>query len=483
MTFSIQDIRFHVLPMRTRFPFRYGIASMIGIPHLFVTADLVVDGKPAQGLASEGLAPKWFTKNPESSLELDWAEMIAVIQNAARIAENIALKPVGYFAWWQDLYAEQGRWAKLRSQPPLLANLGVSLMERAVLDGLCKAAGQPLHRVLKTDALGIDLGAVHEELRGVQVKDVLSPEPLARVAVRHTIGLGDPLRAEDSPGLNDGLPETLADSIRAYGLRYFKIKVTGQIEVDIPRLHQIAEVLEAGCPQGFHATLDGNEQFTDLASFREFYDILAADPALASLFKSLLLIEQPLHRDHALKDDVAAAIAGWKDGPGMIMDESDGSLTDLPRALELGYNGTSHKSCKGIVKGIVNAALLKVRAPQMARPPILSGEDLANTGPVSLLQDLAMMALLGITHVERNGHHYFRGLSVYSPEFQEAALKAHPGFYRRHELGFPTLDVQEGLIDLTSVNSAPFGSAIPIDAEQFTALKPWIMSGGMAALQ
>ncbi|MES2594735.1 MAG: hypothetical protein V4662_05350 [Verrucomicrobiota bacterium] len=469
--------------MRTRFPFRYGIASMVGIPHLFVTVDLVVDGKPARGLASEGLAPKWFTKNPDTSLEQDWAEMIAVIQNAARIAENIASGPVRYFPWWQDLYAEQSRWAELRAQPPLLANLGVSLLERAVLDGICKAAGQPLHRLLKSEVLGIDLGSVHDELRGVEIKDVLKSDPLPQIAVRHTIGLGDPLRAEDSPQLNDGLPDTLADSIRVYGLRYFKIKVTGQMDVDIPRLHQIAAVLEAGCPDGFHSTLDGNEQFTDLAAFRDFYERLKADPALDALFKSLLFIEQPLHRDHALKDDVATAMAGWKDGPGMIMDESDGSLADLPRALELGYSGTSHKSCKGIVKGLVNAALLKVRAPLLSRPLVLSGEDLANTGPVSLLQDLAMMALLGISHVERNGHHYFRGLSVYSQEFQEAALLAQPGLYRRHELGFPTLEIDQGMIDLTSVNNTPFGCAIPIDATQFTALKPWIMSGGMAALQ
>jgi hypothetical protein len=252
--------------------------------------------------------------------------------------------------------------------------------------------------------------------------------------------------------------------------------------VDLPRLRVITEVLTVGCPQGFKATLDGNEQFTDLAAFRDFYEALKADAKLAPLFDSLLLIEQPLHRDHALKDDVAPALQGWSDGPGMIIDESDGSLADLPRALDLGYSGTSHKSCKGIVKGLANAALLKVRAPHMKRPPILSGEDLANVGPVSVLQDLAMMSALGIPHVERNGHHYFRGLSMYSAEFQAEALRCHPGYYRRHELGFPTLDVQDGLLDMTSVNAAPFGCAIPIDAAQFTPLKAWIMGGGMGAL-
>ena len=70
---------------------------------------------------------------------------------------------------------------------------------------------------------------------------------------------------------------------------------------------------------------------------------------------------------------------------------------------------------------------------------MLTGEDLANLGPVALLQDLAMMALLGITHVERNGHHYYRGLSMFPEDWQEAALAAHGDLYRRHEQGFPAL--------------------------------------------
>ena len=38
----------------------------------------------------------------------------------------------------------------------------------------------------------------------------------------------------------------------------------------------------------------------------------------------------------------------------------------------------------------------------------MSGEDLANVGPVALLNDLTVMSSLGINHVERNGHHYFQ---------------------------------------------------------------------------
>ena len=204
MTFTLESFHFHVLPMHTRFPFKYGIASMNALPHLFVTANLVVDGKAVSGLASEGLPPKWFTKNPDTPFELDLAEMIAVIQNASRIARLAAEKPTGFFTWWQNLYAEQSNWAKVKEVPSLLANLGVSLIERSVLDGLCKALGQPLHSVLRSDVLGIDLGAVREELRGMRVADVIAPAPLTHVNARHTVGLGDPLSAADGT-LDDGL--------------------------------------------------------------------------------------------------------------------------------------------------------------------------------------------------------------------------------------------------------------------------------------
>ncbi|TDU73040.1 L-alanine-DL-glutamate epimerase-like enolase superfamily enzyme [Prosthecobacter fusiformis] len=485
MQFQIQDVRFHVLPMRTRFPFKYGIASMSALPHLFVTAILSVDGKPVSGMASEGLPPKWFTKDPATSFELDLAEMLAVIQNASRLARLASAAPIRYFPWWQELYQEQARWAAVKQIPSLLANLGVSLMERAVLDGLCKASSTPLHRLLGSESLAIQLGDIHDELRGIHVQDVLSPQPLSSIAIRHTVGLGDPLRSKDIPAdeqLHDGLPHALDESIRAYGLSYFKIKVCGQSETDLPRLREITAILTEECGSHFHITLDGNEQFENLAAFREFYEALRADATLSPLFQNLLLIEQPLHRNHALKDDVAVSLAEWHDGPGVIIDESDSALSDLPRGLALGYSGTSHKNCKGIIKGLANAALLKTRAGQTKRPLILSGEDLANVGPMALLQDLAMMAALGVTHVERNGHHYFRGLSMHSEAVQNDALKCHPDLYRQHSAGFPTLDIQKGRLNLGSVNAAPFGCGIDLNTDALLPLNTWIKEGGMAQL-
>lgn len=478
--FTLESIQFHVLPMRTRFPFKYGIASLSSLPHLFVTVNLVVNGKPAEGLASEGLAPKWFTKDPHSTPEEDVAEMLSVVQNAARIGREAGRNAVTFFHWWKSLYDEQSLWAKHRELPMLLANLGTSLVERAVLDGLCKALGLPLHRLMKSGQLAIDLGAVRGELTGLSVAEVIAPDPVMKVNVRHTIGLADPLSAADVPEserVNDGLPYSLDENIRAYGLSYFKIKVCGKAEADINRLRAIAAVLDDCCLEPYHCTLDGNEQFSDMAAFQDFYRELAADPALKRLFGSIILIEQPIYRAQALNEAVGEGLRSWSDGLPMIIDESDGSLDDLPRALSLGYQGTSHKNCKGVIKGLANAALLKRRGLTH-----LSGEDLASVGPVAMLQDLCVASMLGITHVERNGHHYFRGLSMYDARVQADVLRAHEGFYRKHDEGFPTLDIRSGLLDVSTLHAAPFACGARLDMALYEPLNAWIKRGGISEL-
>src|SRR5262245_66289654 len=89
---------------RTRFPLRYGIASMSEVPHLFVRTTVTVAGKSSFGLSSEGLPPKWFTKNPATTFEQDLPEMLQGIGHAAKLAEQIAHSPVSFFDFWRELY-------------------------------------------------------------------------------------------------------------------------------------------------------------------------------------------------------------------------------------------------------------------------------------------------------------------------------------------------------------------------------------------
>ena len=55
----------------------------------------------------------------------------------------------------------------------------------------------------------------------------------------------------------------------------------------------------------------------------------------------------------------------------------------------------------------------------------MSAEDLTIQAGLALQQDLALVSLLGIRHVERNGHHYVNGMAALAPAEQQAFLDAH----------------------------------------------------------
>jgi hypothetical protein len=464
-----------LLDVRTRLPFKYGIATMTRTPHAFVRVQLEVDGKLAPGIAADHLPPKWFTKDPAKPVEEEIEEMLRVITHALELA--VGLRAPSPFDAWRQLNDAQAGWGRRAHLPPLLTQFGTSLVERALIEAFCRAAGQSFARMLGTNQLGIRLGEIHPALAGLTPADLLPPSPRTHVLARHTVGLADPLLDADigpAERLDDGLPQALAACIQTYGLRHFKIKLSGTVESDVERLRRLSEIIEAYAPAGYAFSLDGNEQFRTLGDFRALWDTLGRRAELRCFFAHLLFVEQPFHRDVALQPDAVGGMADWLHRPPMVIDESDGEIESLPQALRLGYAGTSHKNCKGVFKGILNACLLAQRRhEQPAGSVILSGEDLANIGPVALLQDLTVCAALGITSVERNGHHYFAGLSMFPEEVQHQILTAHGDLYRVSRAGWPTPAIREGVLSIQSLQAAPFGVGFPLRVEQFTPLEAW----------
>jgi len=465
MGLRILQTELHVTPLRTRMPFRYGIATMTEVPLAFVSVHAEIEGQRLVGTASDLLPPKWFTKVPDKPLDQEVAEMERVIRHAMGLA--VGRDADNVFQLWRGLYEDQLAWAKAEGLPPLLANFGTSLVERALIEAACRALQHPFGSALRREQLGVELGAIHEALRGSTCEALLPPAPLAATHVRHTVGLGDPLTEADiTAPLDDGLPQSLSASIRTYGLSHFKIKVTGQADADFPRLDELAGLLGKETPRGFAFSLDGNEQFRGWAAFREYWEALRARPGMEAFLGHLMFVEQPLHRDVALDAGQAGSLADWQGHPPCIIDESDATLESLPEALALGYAGTSHKNCKGIFKGVANACLLR-QQEQGGVARLMSGEDLCTIGPVALLQDLAVMGMLGIGSVERNGHHYHAGLSQLPKEAQEQVLRHHPDLYRRSRAGWPTMRIEDGRVSLASVSAAPFGTGFELDVEPF----------------
>ena len=333
--------------------------------------------------------------------------------------------------------------------------------------------------MLRANSLGLELGEIHPALKRSVPADFLPPAPLPQVIARHTVGLADPLTDDDiqlDERLDDGLPQSLVACIRAYGLRHFKIKILGDPARDTGRLVRLAALLQQHAPTDFAFTLDGNEQFTSFEQFREFWESVTARADLRDFFRHLLFVEQPLHRDAALQPEAGDALRKWPTRPPLIIDESDATPADLPLALRLGYAGTSHKNCKGILKGVAHACLLaRFEREDPAGRYVMSGEDLCNVGPVALLQDLAVMAALGIRSVERNGHHYHAGLSQFPPAMQRQVLAQHPDLYQPGSRGWPTLRIADGKIELDTINRAPLGVGFEVD---LSACVPVAEAGG-----
>jgi hypothetical protein len=456
--------------VKARMTFRYGIAAMTSLPHVFlrVTCDFG-DGRGQSGSSAEHLPPKWFTKDPNRDLASETDEMLKVIGHAQRAA--LALKPeASLFAFWRALWNETDHWARANNIPLLLAHFGTSLVERALIDAFCRAHEITFASALQTNAFGIELGGIHPVLAGTTPADWLPERPAEKLFARHTVGLSDPLTDDEiapSDRIDDGLPQSLEACIAAYGLRHFKLKVSGAN--DLSRLRAIIAVLGRSAPD-YWVSVDGNEGFGSVAEFRTFWDEVCHDPALAVIQSRLLFVEQPFHRKIALTDQVGALSEGWPERPPIVIDESDAELSSFPRALALGYAGTTHKNCKGIFKGVANACLIaSYRRQHPARRWSFTGEDLSNIGPVAVLQDLAVQSALGVSSVERNGHHYFAGLSFWPRRLQERVLLHHPDLYRESRDGWPTVRIQDGKLSVASVVAAPFGVGFDFKPEEVAA--------------
>ena len=380
MSIAIKDIDLNVLNMKARMPFRYGIASLVAVPHLFVRVTAETGGRREVGLAADGLPPKWFTKNPEASFEDDLEEMLAVIRQACRLALAAGAAETVY-EFWREIYNGQEEWAASGAYPPLLWGFGVSLVERALIDAFCRATGATFEGALRENAFGIRLGEIHHDLNGVDPAALLPERASRSILARHTVGVN---RSPDRRGYPGG---------RTCGRRAAAISRSQYTDVrsdafedqncaaiaaqDADRLKHIAGLMERYSGSDYAFTLDGNEQYTEIDPFRALWEAVTADPSLDRFIGRLLFVEQPLRRDVALGEGVGAALRDWSGRPPMIIDESDGTLTSAAQALELGYAGTSHKNCKGIFKGVASACLIADRRQKdPGRKYVLSSEDL-----------------------------------------------------------------------------------------------------------
>jgi L-alanine-DL-glutamate epimerase-like enolase superfamily enzyme len=442
----------HERQVMLRLPFRFGIVTVTEAPQVFVRARVrLEDGREGDGVAAEMLVPKWFDKSPRLSGEDNFDQL----RLSLRMARSIMLAagahtPFGLSATVDDPHHEVCAALGLNG---LIASFGLALIDRAIIDALGRLEDASVFALVRTNRLGLDATTAHD-LAGFDFDTFLAGlKPAASIHARHTVGLLDAITRVETDGkrLDDGLPESLEEVAETYRHRYFKLKLSGNVEEDVARLTAIAAMLDRPI-EPYHATLDGNEQYGDIEEVTELWRRIGEAPRLARLRSSILFVEQPIARDHALSESVAALS---NDVP-IEIDESDADVTVFPSARRLGYRGISSKSCKGFYRGLINRARIESWNGEEPGRYFMSAEDLTAQAGVAVQQDLCLATLIGATHVERNGHHYADGMTGVPKAEQDAFLARHPDLYHRAGANV-RVTIRDGQIALGSLRTPGLG--------------------------
>src|SRR5260370_21570337 len=104
----------------------------------------------------------------------------------------------------------------------LVVGFGPALIDRALLDGLCRALDVSFYDAIRYNVPGIDV-SLTPDLAGFDLDRFLgSCRQLPDIDVRHTVGLVDPITPADlTTRADDGPPEPLAELIAVHGHPYF----------------------------------------------------------------------------------------------------------------------------------------------------------------------------------------------------------------------------------------------------------------------
>jgi hypothetical protein len=464
--FTVKEIELYERPVRFRLPFRYGVVTLTQAPQVFARVRIEGnDDESAWGNAAELLAPKWFDKNPELSNEDNFKQLRRSLWLAHEAYLNAA--PNTAYGLFATHYPDLVKVCAAHELNSLTAGFALALLDRAVLDAVCRLTQVSLEQAIKANLPGLQPDALAPDLTGFDM-DVFLASLLQwdNIYVRHTVGLTDAIHRSDlARPLADGLPETLEDAIDYYGCYYFKLKLAGDLIFDMDRLTAIAKLLDH-CLPNYYVTLDGNEQYTDVEAVTELWHRISRHPDLQRFTRSVLFIEQPMSRDMTLQQDVSA-LSREK---ALIIDESDAAIDSFIQAAALGYSGVSSKACKGIYRSLINAArCVHWNRETPERHFFLSAEDLSTQPGVALQQDLALACLLGIEHIERNGHFYGGGFPAQLQTEAQSFMTAHPDLYRQ-ENDRIHLRIVDGRITAGSLRCTGFASQAEPDWSTLSAM-------------
>jgi L-alanine-DL-glutamate epimerase-like enolase superfamily enzyme len=323
-------------------------------------------GKVANGFGSMPLGNVWAWPTRQLAYDQTLTAMKAV---AARVADIYRTFPTtahpidvthqlepSLFSAAENVARQL---ALIEPIPKLATLVAASPFDAALHDAFGKVHGLNCYKTYGPDFMTHDLGHyLGPDYAGETLDRYVTPEPKPRMPLYHLVGALDPLTDADiQQRINDGLPETLGEWIKADGLTHLKIKLNGDdLAWDVNRIlgvNRVAEEVQRqrGVTEWFYS-LDFNERCPNVAYL---LDLLRQvnDQAPAG-YNRIQYVEQPTARD--LKANSANKMHEAAKLRPVVIDESLIDLESLYLAREMGYTGVAFKACKGQTQTLLLAA-------------------------------------------------------------------------------------------------------------------------------
>jgi L-alanine-DL-glutamate epimerase-like enolase superfamily enzyme len=410
------DIRVKEAVTRTRqinyrTPIKFGGRVVADVTMLDVRVVVETrDGRRGVGYGSMPIGNAWGW--PSQQLSSDQTRL--AMQSVGQVLVDLApahpeaghpLQIVSQLAGLRDgAAADVVRAAGLGEPMPKLAQLvAASPLEAAIFDAFGQALQANVYDLLHQGVISEDLSHwLGPDFRGEYLDQYTRRRPQHSMHLYHLVGALDPLSSDDvTERINDGIPETLEEWIRADGLTHLKIKLSGDdLLWDVQRVLAVENVAlgvqtARGCDQWYYS-LDFNEKCRDVAYVMEFLHQLTTK--CPEGFRRVQYIEQPTHRDlKAHRENRMHEAAAIKP---VVIDESLVDLESLLLSRELGYSGVALKACKGHGEALLMGAAAQKYAM------FLCVQDLTCTG-ASFLHSASLAARVPtVVAIEGNGRQY-----------------------------------------------------------------------------
>ncbi len=411
-----------------RTPIKFGGVALDRVTIVNVhIAVRTVAGKTARGFGSMPLGNVWSFPSKTLSYQQTLDAMKGVVDQVAKITR--ACTDTGHpidLTWaLEHEYARAakavGVECKLAEPIPHLCTLVcASPFDAALHDAFGKVHGLNCYHTYGPDFMNHDVGHyLGADFKGESLDRYVSKTPKAKLPLYHLVGALDPLEEKDvTKRVNDGMPETLSEWIRADGLTHLKIKLNGDnLNWDVERVVGVervaAETQAARGVKTWHYSLDFNEKCPHVQYLLDFLRLVKEKRPAG--FERIQYIEQPTARD--LKANRHNVMHEASKIRPVVIDESLLDLESILVAREMGYTGAALKACKGQSQSLLMAAAAQKYGM------FLCVQDLTCVG-ASLIHSAGLAAHVpGVAAIESNGRQY-------CPTANQPWEKSHPGIMR-----------------------------------------------------